>query len=362
MRTLKQKIMGRLNRPAFQGGVYKSVTATPSIVLEGRHDIRNILKRYWVLRYGHIHFRLMDFNCIGYLGLIGFLLIFFHKSVFRWPFHVLIHTAFVIGILELVRLGEKYPDNKILWTLRTFYPVSIFLYAWEELEALVPMFYGSHWATDMIVRMDKLIFGVHPTIWFQQFYQPWLNELMNFFYAAYYAFFLLVPLSLFIYKKRQETFAVLSVATFVYLSNFCFFYLLPVISPPFISTLQELQVNQQTGYVFVEINRFVQAKSGIPVGAFPSSHVAGAFVWVLCSLRYNKKLGYALAPIAFGIAFSTVYMGLHHALDPIFGYIWGAISFTIAFKIIEKSGERILSLFLKLPLKIMKGQSRTGPS
>jgi len=118
--------MGRLNRPSFQGGVYKSVTATPSIVSEGRNDIRNILQRYWVLRYGHIHFRLMDINCIGYLGLIGFLLIFFHKSVIRWPFHVLIHTAFVIGILELVRLGEKYRYNKILWTLRTFYPVSIF--------------------------------------------------------------------------------------------------------------------------------------------------------------------------------------------------------------------------------------------
>lgn len=344
MRTLKQKLMGSLNKPAFQGGAYKSVTTAPSIVWEGRNDIWNVLKRSWVLRYGHVHFRLMDINCLAYLSMIGFLLIFFHKSVIRWPLHVLIHTAFVIGILEIVRLGEKYPNKKILWTLRTFYPVSIFLYAWEELEALVPMFYGSHWATDMIVRMDKLIFGVHPTIWFQQFYQPWLNELMNFCYAAYYTFFLLVPLSLFIYKKRKETFAVLSVATFVYLSNFCFFYLLPALSPPFISKLQELQINQQTGYVFVEINRLVQAQGGIPVGAFPSSHVAGALVWVLCSLRYNRKLGYVLAPIAFGIAFSTVYMGLHHALDPIFGYIWGAISFTIALKLIKMRREDPLTL------------------
>lgn len=339
MRNLRQRLTGRLNKPAFQGGSYKSITTTPSLVMEGGNSLWNALRRSWALRYGYIHFRLMDINCLVYLGLIGFLLIFFHQAVHQWPRHVLIHTALVIGILEIVRLGEKYPHRKILWILRTFYPVAIFLYAWEELGALVPMFYGSPWATDMIVRFDKLIFGVHPTVWFQQFYQPWLNELMNFFYAAYYTFFLLIPLSLFIRKKREETFAVFSLATFVYLSNFCFFYLLPVISPPFIPMLQKLQISQQTGYLFVEVNRIVQAKGGMPFGAFPSSHVAGALVWVLCSLRYNRKLGYALAPIALGIAFSTVYMGLHHGVDPVFGYIWGAIAFTIALRLIKVRGE-----------------------
>jgi len=339
MKNLMQRLISRMNKPAFQGGVYKSITATPSLVMEGRNGLWNVLKRAWVLRYGYVHFRLMDINCLAYLGLIGFLLIFFHKAVARWPIHVLIHSVMVVGILEIVRLGEKFSQKKILWILRTFYPVAIFLYAWEELEALVPMFFGSPWATDVIVRLDKLIFGVHPTIWFQQFYQPWLNELMNFFYAAYYTFFILVPLSLFIRKEKEETFAALSLATFVYLSNFCLFYLLPVISPPFIPMLQKLQVSQQTGYVFVEVNRIVQAQGGIPVGAFPSSHVAGALIWVLCSLRYNRKLGIAMAPIAFGLAFSTVYMGLHHAVDPVFGYIWGAIAYTIALKLIKVRGE-----------------------
>ena len=68
------------------------------------------IKRYWNLRYSKIRFRLMDICCLAYMALIGFLLIFFHKTVINWPLHVFIHAAIVIGILEIVRLGEKYPN------------------------------------------------------------------------------------------------------------------------------------------------------------------------------------------------------------------------------------------------------------
>lgn len=293
------------------------------------------LKRYWADRYGHIHFRLMDINCLVYLGLIGFLLIFFHKTVKAWPVYVLIHAAIVIGILENIRLGEKYPHKNILWILRTFYPVPIFLFAWEELGVLTPMFFGSYWATDLLVRWDKFIFGVHPTVWVQQLYNPWLDELMNFFYVAYYTFFVLLPLSLYIRKKKEEVFAVLSLTTFVYFSNFCLFYIMPALAPCWLPVIQSLQIKEQTGFFFVKINQLVQATGGIPTGTFPSSHVAGALAWALSAIRYNRKLGYAFIPIAIGIGFSTVYTGLHHAVDPIFGYIWCIICFPIVLKLLK---------------------------
>ena len=44
-----------------------------------------------------------------------------------------------------------------------------------------------------------------------------------------------------------------------------------------------------------------------------------------------------------GIGFSTVYMTLHHAVDPIAGYIWGALSFFLAMKLIKIRGEDPIS-------------------
>lgn len=297
------------------------------------------LKRFWTHRYGHARFRLMDINCVAYLGLIGFFLIFFHQGVEHWFLFILIHAVLIAGILEIVRLGEIHPQKKVFWIFRVFYPVPLFLFLWGELESLVPMIFGNYWATDMIVRWDELFFGVHPTVWVQQFYTPWLNELINFLYAGYYTFFLVVPISLFLSKRKEETFSVFSVATFVYFSNFILFFFLPAYAPQHIPWLQKLHTHEMTGFLFVEINRIIQSQGAVHGACFPSSHVAGAFAWVFLALRYIRKLGYALIPVAIGVAFGTVYMKLHHAVDPIIGIIWGVIAYGIAMKILRRRNE-----------------------
>jgi len=281
----------------------------------------------------------MDWNCIIYMALIGFLLFFFHETVQNWPLHILIHAGFIIGIIEIIRVSEKKSGHQFLWFMRTFYPLAIIFYGWNELDALVPMIFGSYWATDFIVNLDQWIFGVHPTIWVQNLFTPWLDELMNFFYAGYYTLFLFVPLSLYMLKKRKAAIAIFSLATLTYLSNYLIFYILPVLGPKSLYMFQNMQINEQTGFLFTELNRFIQSNGGIKGGAFPSSHVAGAIVWALCALKYNRKLGILLSPIAIGIAFSRVYMGLHHAVDPIAGILWGILCYIIGLKIIRSRGE-----------------------
>lgn len=297
------------------------------------------LNLFWKSRYGHLRFKLMDINCLAYMALIGFLLIFFHKAVKNWPVYVLIHAAWIVVVLEIIRLGEKYPERKISSGLRTFYPIAVLLYGWLELTPLLLMFFDSYWGTEIIVRWDKIIFGVHPTVWMQRLYRPWLDEIMNFIYAAYYTFFLLIPLYFYSRKRKEEAYAIYSFATFTYFSNYVLFFLIPALSPNFVPMLQQLQFKEQTGYLFTALNRIIQASGGVAGAAFPSSHVAGALVWMLTGWRYSRKVGIISAPISLTIGFSTVYMNLHHALDPITGYLWGAICFFIALKLIKKRGE-----------------------
>ncbi len=292
------------------------------------------IKQKWYSRYGRVRFLLMDITCLVYTGLIGFLLLFFHKTVSNWPLHVLIHAAIVMVILEVIRWAEKSPHKKFLWIARTFYPIPLLLYGWEELEVLVPMIFGSCWATDLIVRMDKLLFGVHPTVWVQNLYTPWLNELMHLIYMSYYTLFL-IPIFLYIRGRKKETFAVLSMVTLTYLSNYILFFLLPVLDPFHVPLIDQAMSTEHIGYFFVPINQFIQSTGGISVGAFPSSHVSGALVWVLSVFRYNRKIGFAYTPLVVSIGLSTVYTQLHHAVDPIFGYLWGIICFPIALKLIQ---------------------------
>lgn len=327
-----------------QCGLSKAQIDAPSLIIRGDFSLWDFLKSKWELHYGHVRFCLMDINCVIYLALIGFLLVFFHKGVTDWPFHVAIHTVFVISILEIIRLGERFPQKKVLWIFRTFYPAVVFLYAWNEMNMLVCMFYGTHWTTESIVRLDKLIFGAHPTVWIQRFYHPWLDELMNIFYSGYYFFMPLVSLTLFIKRKREETLAAFSVVSLACLSNYILFYLFPTLAPTLVQTIQELQPSQYSGYVAAEFTRLVQANGSVRGGAFPSSHVTGALVWSLVALRYQRRLGYVLMSMTLGVAISTVYLGYHHALDPICGFIWGAICFRVAIRLLKRRSEDPLSI------------------
>jgi membrane-associated phospholipid phosphatase len=294
-------------------------------------------------RYGQARFRLVDINCMAYLGLIAFLLIFFHKAVATWPKYVLIHAVIIIAVLEIVRLGERLPRKKGLWFLRTFYPVAVILFGWGEIDALGRMFFGSYWATHLFIRADKLIFGVHPTVWVQQFYRPWLDELMAIFYSGYYLYLPLATLPLFIKKKYKETLAVFSVATFVLFTNFFLFYLMPILSPVMAESLNALHTKKYSGYVMAEITRILQAHGAVRGGTFPSSHISEALAWALMAFRYNRKVGAVLLPAVLGVAISTVYLNYHHALDPIGGLLLGALLYPVGLRIIKNRGEDSLS-------------------
>lgn len=303
----------------------------------------SFLKSAWSSRYGGTRFRVMDIACMGYLFLIGSCLIFFHKTVENWPRYVAVHLVLALLILEFVRYAEKHPQNEIAWFVRTFYPIAVFLIGWSTVNAIVRMFFGTFWFTEPAIRMDKFLFGVQPTVWLQQFYSPWLDELMYFFYTSYYLFLPSVVLVLYIKRKRTEALAAFSFLSVTLLSNYALFYLLPCLSPSMAEGVMELHTKAHSGYFFARIIRVIQSNAGIAGGAFPSSHISEVFVLSLVALRYVRKLGYFLLPLTFGVSISTFYLRYHHAVDPLFGYLWGALCFLLTLRLLKNRGEDIVS-------------------
>jgi len=301
-------------------------------------------KTFTIKRYNNVKFRLVDIIFIGYFGLVGILLIFFHKEVPNYFVYILIHAVVILTILEIVRAGENKPQNKFLWFARAFYPIAIVLYGWSEIGALSRMFFGNFWATEMIIRLDYFIFDVYPPIWFQQFYRPWLDEFMHFFYDTYFLFMPIVGLTLFIQKKYKETFAAFALGSAVHLSNFVLFFIFPVLAPFMTERISSLSTNHYSGYLFYYITKITQAHGAQIGGTFPSSHVSATLAWAFAALRYNRKLGYVLLPWSLVVGFATVYLGHHYAMDPIFGYIWCIIIYPIVLKILKVRNEEPLQL------------------
>jgi membrane-associated phospholipid phosphatase len=207
------------------------------------------------------------------------------------------------------------------------------------LDALIPIFFGNYWATDVIIRMEKSIFGMLPNVWFQQFYRPWLDELMHVFYSGYYLFMPLVGLILFFKKKYEAALAAFSIGIFTYCVNFLLFYFFPVLAPFMADEMADYHIGSWTGYFVADFTRLVQSTGACRGATFPSSHISAVFVWSFIALRYLRPLGSILLPLAFGVALSTVYLGYHYALDTIFGLALALVCFPVALKIVQSRNE-----------------------
>jgi len=252
----------------------------------------------------------------------------------RWG-RVAVHLAIIAGILAVVRLAARSRGRTSgAWAVaRAVYPLPLLLFWWGQLEHEIPLLWGSYWTTDWLVRGDAVLFGGHPTVLVQSLFTPWLDEAMAFCYLSYYLF-LAVPVILVFKRRFDSAVAGYGAILLTYAANFTLFILLPAKSPPqILQEYPDLQPSPFTGFVLGDLIRSLQATDSVIGAAFPSSHIAGSMICTLVALRFLPRLGRFLVPLLIGMSVATVYLGYHHALDPIVGLLLGAAGYAVARRI-----------------------------
>ncbi|HEX9935340.1 MAG TPA: phosphatase PAP2 family protein [bacterium] len=287
-------------------------------------------------RYGAIRFEWMDMTVMAYLGILGILVIPFHRDVRNWAWIPVIHAGVIFVLLEFLRFEAKHP-HPVLHFIRTFYPAFGITFLWMELNRLVTMILP-YWANAFVVGLDLRLFGVHPTVWVERLFHPWLTELMNFFYSFYFLFIPMVGFVLYFRNKRQETFDFLFLVMLTFCSCFLLFLVFPAEGAWVV--LKNLHHVQPEGGFFMHLNQSIQARGTIRGGAFPSSHVAAALVIALAALRTERKLGLFLLPFAFGVVLATVYCRYHHAVDSLAGLLWGLVCYGVGVRLMARRKDR----------------------
>jgi membrane-associated phospholipid phosphatase len=222
-------------------------------------------------------------------------------------------------------------------TIRTFYPIAFYTYAWLEVAHLAYIFCGSYWASDFLCDADR-VFENFSGIHIQQLYSPMLDELMSIFYSSYFLFAPVVILPLFLRGRQAEVLASLAIVAFTYFANYILIYFFPALSPKLNPNATNLSP-EFTGYLFASFTKFLQAEKVIPGGCFPSSHVSAAMAWALAAHRYHRTLGYVLIALVIAIGISTVYLRYHYIICPIFGLILGFVCYNLTIRILKKRKE-----------------------
>lgn len=275
----------------------------------------------------------MDKVILGYIALLGTLIIPFHQNVPHWTIYPFLHAAIFFLLLELIRISEN--ASPFIQFFRTFYPILWILFAWKEMDQLVTMIFP-YWFNPILPKLDHFLFGVYPTVWVQQWFSPWLTELMHFFYGIYFLFIPLVALGLYAMGQHQKVYNFFFLISSTFALSFVLFLLFPA-QGAWVFIREQHTIEPKGGF-FLALIRLIQHQGTIRGGAFPSSHVAAAWVSALGAWRYLRPLGYVIFPLALGVTLATVYCRYHYAVDSIAGIALGIFVFITGTRFLVRRG------------------------
>lgn len=266
---------------------------------------------------------------IAYM-ILGFV---FHRQVLHAEVHLPKYASIITGVILLAwadkMLSPKLPRRlrQLLRLLHGTYPVLLFGYFYVSLYSVDRILFKD-WLDPWFMQIDHRIFGYYPSLeWGRN--GGWLMQ--EFFHLAYFCFYPMiagVPLLLYI-KNRKAFREVIFDLTFVFYSCYFIYSLIPVIGGRFFDYAYQQSVAYQFG-PFTHVMAYIYDHSVHWGGAFPSSHIAIAFVLTVGALKYLRKLGYVLCVVSLFLAIATVYCHYHWFVDAIAGIITGVAGYFIA--------------------------------
>ncbi len=273
----------------------------------------------------HVHDRLT----LAYLLFSTTLIAVCHANVKHATTLLPIHLGLMAMIFGLAVARER--NIRVLGTISHWYPTLLFLFFFEEIGLIVHAIHPG-WFDDYLIRADYALFGVHPTVWIEQFANYWLTEYMQLVYTSY--FLLTIGLGVYLWLRggQRRDFAIFIASTCAaYYLCYVIFVLFPIESPH--HTLRHLQQVELVGGPFTAFINLLEKHGRVHGGAFPSAHVAGSVVVLISAYRFARRIGYWLTPLVLSICVATVYGRYHYAVDAFAGALAAAIGCWVGAKL-----------------------------
>ncbi|MEN2994314.1 MAG: phosphatase PAP2 family protein [Thermodesulfovibrio sp.] len=220
---------------------------------------------------------------------------------------------------------SKVPENSILSFIKKIgFPVLCVLIAFDTVGELIH-YLNLKDIDFVLLKMDYLIFGFYPYIYFEKIANPFLTELMQISYCVYYFLPFIIGIYLIKNEKKQEFYRALFIVLLCYYLSYIGYMLFPAVGPRY--SIAHMFQNELNGLLLAnKINEFLNYLEGIKRDAFPSAHVGVSLVVLFLILKYSKKLfWFSLIPVLLLIV-STVYCRYHYFVDVLGGIILAVVS------------------------------------
>lgn len=275
--------------------------------------------------------RLVDSVTILALAILNLLHFIFPDKVLYWKLFSFLNLTFIFLIIYSSQKNNNF--SKFFYLLWQWYPIVSILYIFKQSYFMVHQINPNDYDW-LLIKIDKIIFGVDPTVWIGKFANPILTEILQLAYVSYYFILFSVVAELFLRKKFSEFYDTGFLICYGFYLSYIGYFLLPAVGPRF--TLHDFNLlnSELPGIFFTEsIRNFIDAAESIPTqitnaidfvqrDVFPSGHVQLSLVAIYCAFKYKLSVRWIIIILGALLIISTIYLRYHYAIDVIFGIIF----------------------------------------
>jgi membrane-associated phospholipid phosphatase len=270
-----------------------------------------------------------DLITVSFLAFLTVLNLLFSARVSEWS---LLCSLNILAITLIVILAYEAHTRKtpLLMQIHRWYLYGAVLLVFKEIYLMVRPIHPVDY-DDLLIEIDRWIFGVNPTQWLAQYAHPVLTEIFQIGYSSYYLLFIILGID--VYKKQSwkgfDTSVFLVVYGF-YLSYIGYF-LFPAVGPRFTLHSFELLSHELPGLWLTEpLRAFVNWGESIPThlpnpvdyvqrDVFPSGHTQLSLVVLYCAFHYKITTRWFLTVLVVLLIIGTVYLRYHYVVDLVGG-------------------------------------------
>jgi membrane-associated phospholipid phosphatase len=256
----------------------------------------------------------------AYVAWTLFLLLALHNNIPHAAKYAALHVTIAAAIAQLACTAAR-SRSTIVQFARHWYPLALYIFFFEELQALVHAIHRG-WFDRWLIQFDYSLAGVHPSVWLARFANPALNDAMQFAYMTYFLYLVILPAILYFQKDRAAFWTVMVSTAIAHYSVYVIAVLFPIESPYF--ALASLNATTLKGGAFTATIELIEHFGRVHGAAFPSAHVAGSMVATLAARRYKPWLFWLCLPFFTAMCVATVYGRYHYVADVLAGLAVGA--------------------------------------
>jgi membrane-associated phospholipid phosphatase len=193
-----------------------------------------------------------------------------------------------------------------------FSPILFVVFIYESLGNLIQ--YLQPDIDPRLIQIDFIIFGVHPTLWMEQWIVPWFTDVMSLAYLSYYFIPVVLIAVLYLKDRMMEFDRAMFVLAFGYYVSFIGYILFPAIGPRYAMT-HLYSVPLEGSFITDFVRDILNSLEHNKRDCMPSGHTQIVLIALFLAHRYEKFLFYLFFPIICALILSTVYLRYHYVID-----------------------------------------------